>query len=256
MAPAELGDSRVIVAADRALGHGSRQDLTDVVYLKPEAFDASRTVAIAQEVADLNRTLVAAERPYVLIGFGRWGSSDPWLGVPVAWGQIAGAKVIVEAATRDMSPDPSQGAHFFHNLIGFGVYYLTARGGTAAGWTGPGWMINPRSPRPSTSATCAWPARWRRRSTAWPGWACCEGVPDEQHGRSAGGPAGTGQGAQLPVRGREGLVLGRRPALRDPGRGRQGPRTGLAVPRGVRSEGAAGRRRVQDPRLRGDPLRA
>ncbi len=129
LAPAELGDNRVIVAADRALGHGSHEDLYDVVYLKPEAFNAAKTMVIAQEVADMNRDLVAADRPYVLIGFGRWGSSDPWLGVPVTWGQIAGAKVIVETAIKGMAPDPSQGAHFFHNLIGFGVYYLTARGG-------------------------------------------------------------------------------------------------------------------------------
>ncbi|MGD9548747.1 MAG: PEP/pyruvate-binding domain-containing protein [Candidatus Krumholzibacteriia bacterium] len=129
LVPAELGDGKVIVAADRALGHGSRDDLLDVVYLKPEAFDAARTRAIADEVAGFNRTLVAEGRPYTLIGFGRWGSSDPWLGVPVAWSQIAGAKVIVETTTRDMTPDPSQGAHFFHNIIGLGVYYLTARGG-------------------------------------------------------------------------------------------------------------------------------
>lgn len=129
VAPAELGDSRVVVAADRAMGHGCRDDLADVVYLVPEAFDAGRTVDIAGQVDRINRTLVAAGRPYVLIGFGRWGSSDPWLGVPVNWGQISGAKVIVEAAISQMSPDPSQGAHFFHNLISFGVFYLTARGG-------------------------------------------------------------------------------------------------------------------------------
>jgi hypothetical protein len=62
----------------------------------------------------------------VLLGFGRWGSSDPWLGVPVDWGQISGARVIVETSIPGMNPDPSQGAHFFHNLIGLGVHYLTA----------------------------------------------------------------------------------------------------------------------------------
>ena len=82
LVPAELGDSRVVVAADRALGHGAREDIRDVVYLKPAAFDPSRTRAIAEEVAGFNCTLVAEGRPYVLIGFGRWGSSDPWLGVP------------------------------------------------------------------------------------------------------------------------------------------------------------------------------
>lgn len=128
LVPAELGASRVVVAADRALGHGSREDICDVVYLKPAAFDASQTRAIAEEVAGFNRSLVAEGRPYALIGFGRWGSSDPWLGVPVAWGQITGAKVIVETTTRGMTPEASQGAHFFHNIIELGVYYLTARG--------------------------------------------------------------------------------------------------------------------------------
>ena len=72
--------------------------------------------------------LVERGRPYLLIGFGRWGSADPWLGVPVDWGQISGARVIVEASFRDLNPDPSQGSHFFHNLISFGVFYLTVRG--------------------------------------------------------------------------------------------------------------------------------
>ena len=134
VSPVDLSGDRVVVAADRALGNGSRTDLADVVYLKPEAFDAARTRAMAAEVEEVNTRLAREGRPYVLVGFGRWGSSDPWLGVPVEWGQISGAKVIVETSTRGMNPDPSQGAHFFHNLISFGVFYLTAspRGGTIA----------------------------------------------------------------------------------------------------------------------------
>jgi hypothetical protein len=126
VAPVELGGAGVVVAADRALGNGIRDDLADVVYLKPEAFQAAKTPVIAAEVEAFNRRLRRDGRPYVLIGFGRWGSSDPWLGVPVDWGQISGAQVIVETSTSGMSPDPSQGAHFFHNLIGLGIYYLTA----------------------------------------------------------------------------------------------------------------------------------
>ena len=128
VSPLELQGSRVVVAADRALGNGSRTDLHDVVYLKPEAFDASHTPVMAQEIEAFNRDLVKAGKPYVLVGFGRWGSSDPWLGVPIDWGQISGARVIVETSIEGMNPDPSQGAHFFHNLISFGVFYLTAAG--------------------------------------------------------------------------------------------------------------------------------
>ncbi len=131
VSPVDLSGDRVVVAADRALGNGTRADLADVVYVRPDTFDAAHTRAIALEVEEANRRLVREGRPYVLLGFGRWGSSDPWLGVPVDWGQISGAKVIVETSTKGMNPDASQGAHFFHNLIGFGVFYLTAslRGG-------------------------------------------------------------------------------------------------------------------------------
>jgi hypothetical protein len=138
VAPVDLSGPNVLVAADRALGNGMRDDLVDVVYLRPEAFAAARTPAIALEVEAFNRRLHGEGRPYVLLGFGRWGSSDPWLGVPVDWGQISGARVIVEAAITGMNPDPSQGAHFFHNLIGLGVHYLTATGsGGNVDW---GWL--------------------------------------------------------------------------------------------------------------------
>lgn len=132
VSPVDLNDVGVVVAADRALGNGVREDLADVVYLDPDRFDSAKTRAIAGEIEEINRALVEEGRPYVLIGFGRWGSSDPWLGVPVDWGQIGGARVIVETPIEGMAPDPSQGAHFFHNLIGFGVFYLTAtaRGGS------------------------------------------------------------------------------------------------------------------------------
>jgi len=135
VAPVELSGPGVVVAADRAMGNGSREDLLDIVYLKPDAFQASDTVAIAAQVEKFNSGLRRDERPYVLIGFGRWGSSDPWLGVPVDWGQISGARVIVETSIPGMSPDPSQGAHFFHNLIGLGIFYLTASSvGGAVDW--------------------------------------------------------------------------------------------------------------------------
>ena len=114
----------VLVRATKALGNGLRDDIEDVVFIDPTTFDAGRTPAIALELAEINRDLVAENRPYLLIGFGRWGSSDPWLGVPVEWGQISGARVLVESSLPTMHPDISQGSHFFHNLIGLGVFYL------------------------------------------------------------------------------------------------------------------------------------
>ena len=123
----ELSDPRAVVASSHVLGNGTREDIADIVYLRPEAFEAKHTPAIAAELEKINRALVGEGRPYVLIGFGRWGSSDPWLGVPVDWGQISGVGAIVEATLPQMTPDLSQGSHFFHNMIGFGVFYLSVR---------------------------------------------------------------------------------------------------------------------------------
>lgn len=122
----------ILLATDRALGNGVCCDIRDVVYVARDTFDRAATPAIAAEVEALNLALTAEGRPYMLIGFGRWGSSDPWLGIPVDWSRICGAKVVVEASLRDMNPDPSQGSHFFQNLIAFHVLYLTlGRSGTA-----------------------------------------------------------------------------------------------------------------------------
>ena len=125
----ELADPAAVVVSERALGHGALAGLRDVVFLKP-SFDMRESRAAAQDLVEMNRTLLAEERPYLLIGFGRWGSSDPWLGVPVAWGQVAGARALVEASPAGRGIELSQGSHFFHNLLGLGVPYLqVAQGG-------------------------------------------------------------------------------------------------------------------------------
>ncbi len=121
----DLDKPGTLLASEQALGNGIRDDILDVVYLKPAAFEARHTPRIAEELEVVNRSLLDEERPYLLIGFGRWGSSDPWLGVPVEWGQISGVRAIVEATLPDMNPDLSQGSHFFHNMIGFQVLYLS-----------------------------------------------------------------------------------------------------------------------------------
>ena len=104
--------------------NGVEDAIRDIVYVKPGAFEARLTRIIAGELERVNRELVAEGRPYLLLGFGRWGSSDPWLGIPVNWGQIGGARAIVEATLPGMDVEPSQGAHFFHNIISFRVSYL------------------------------------------------------------------------------------------------------------------------------------
>ncbi len=120
----ELSDPRVVVSSTRVLGNGQVDDISDIVYIRPDAFDPSRTTTMAREMEEINRQLVAAGRRYILLGFGRWGTSDERLGIPVAWGQISGAKVIIEITTPEIDPDLSQGSHFFHNVLSFQVLCL------------------------------------------------------------------------------------------------------------------------------------
>lgn len=115
----------VLAYSTLALGNGRWTDLHDIVAVDYERFERAKTREIATELARLNAELVAAGRHYILIGLGRWGSADPWLGIPVTWDQIAGARVIVEAGLKDIRVTPSQGSHFFQNLTAFRVGYLT-----------------------------------------------------------------------------------------------------------------------------------
>lgn len=132
----DLSAPHLLLASEHVLGNGVRDDLVDVVYVRPDTFEARLTPRIATELDALNRSLVAARRPYLLLGFGRWGSSDPWLGVPVTWPQIGGARVIVEATLEGMEPELSQGSHFFHNLVGLRILYLSVphRGPHGIAW--------------------------------------------------------------------------------------------------------------------------
>ncbi|MEJ2402023.1 MAG: PEP/pyruvate-binding domain-containing protein [Xanthomonadales bacterium] len=135
IADADLASPDLLLATGRAIGNGAFDSISDIVYVRPESFEARLTPTIASELDRVNRTLVEEQRPYLLLGFGRWGSSDPWLGIPVEWGQIAGARVIVESTLPEMNVELSQGAHFFHNLLSFDVPYLSvAHDPNAAGY--------------------------------------------------------------------------------------------------------------------------
>jgi len=130
-----LHDPRqVLIHSHQVIGEGEIGGVRHIVYVKPEAFAAGTAPRIAAEVAATNRRLVAAGTPYVLIGFGRWGSADPWLGIPVTWSQIAGARAIVEGTLPQMNPDPSQGSHFFHNLSSLGIPYFTVPNAEGIAW--------------------------------------------------------------------------------------------------------------------------
>jgi hypothetical protein len=131
--PAELALDDVVISSETALGNGVIATIKDIVYVRPERFEARLTPAIARELEGLNQLLLDQERPYLLIGFGRWGSSDPWLGIPVQWGQISGARAVVEATLPDMDVEASQGSHFFHNLSSFRVCYFWVKHGREHG---------------------------------------------------------------------------------------------------------------------------
>ena len=118
-----------VVATNVALGNGSNEDLTDILYVPRDRFDRGVTEAIAAEIEKFNRQFVTEANPYLLLGPGRWGSSDRWLGIPVRWDQISGARVIVETDLEDFKVTPSQGTHFFQNLTSFQVGYLTVNTG-------------------------------------------------------------------------------------------------------------------------------
>ena len=121
----EIPEDQVLLKSVNALGHGVMEDIQDVIYVKTEGYSASNNQLIAYEIEKLNRQFLDEGKHYVLVGPGRWGSSDTWLGIPVKWPNISAARVIVEAGLTNYRVDPSQGTHFFQNLTSFGVGYFT-----------------------------------------------------------------------------------------------------------------------------------
>ena len=121
----EVDASRALIYGEQALGIGQMTDIADIIYVKSEAFDSLSTEKIAEELLTLNNRMRDQGRPYILVGPGRWGSSDPFLGVPVKWNHISEARVIVECGIEKFDVEPSQGTHFFQNVTSLGVGYLT-----------------------------------------------------------------------------------------------------------------------------------
>jgi hypothetical protein len=118
---------KIFIYSNHIMGNGVNDTIKDIVFIKPNDFRAEYTRAMAKEIEQINSSLTDKNINYILIGFGRWGSSDPWLGIPVVWNQISGAKVIVESSLPDMNPDYSQGSHFFHNITSFGIFYFSCK---------------------------------------------------------------------------------------------------------------------------------
>ena len=131
---AAIADDKCLLRSHKSLGHGVVEDVVDVVYVKyDDNFTAANNYRIADDIERINRKFLAEERGYVLVGPGRWGSSDSWLGIPVKWPHISAARVIAEVALKNYRVDPSQGTHFFQNLTSFGVGYFTIDSNTNDG---------------------------------------------------------------------------------------------------------------------------
>ena len=122
---ADVDPQQLLCQSNKVLGNGRIENLYDVVVVDSHRFERSRSQEVAKAVAHFNGLLSVENRPYLLIGVGRWGSNDPWLGFPVEWDEISGARVIVEAGFRDFRVTPSQGSHFFQNLTAFQIGYFT-----------------------------------------------------------------------------------------------------------------------------------
>jgi CheY-like chemotaxis protein len=139
----ELGEvepSSVLCRSRRVLGNGRIEGVRDLVVVDFQRFERARSREAAAEIARVNARLVAERTPYLLVGVGRWGSRDPWLGIPVTWDQVSGARAIVEAGLRDLSVTPSQGTHFFQNLASFDVGYFTVNPELGDGFVDWDWL--------------------------------------------------------------------------------------------------------------------
>jgi len=111
--------------SDQVLGYGKHENIADIIYIKPDTFNPKMTRTIAQEINRINARLAEKNKPYLLIGPGRWGSADPWLGIPVKWQDISGVSAMVEIRNKNLKADPSQGTHFFQNITALNIPYFT-----------------------------------------------------------------------------------------------------------------------------------
>lgn len=135
-----ISDDKLICQSNLVLGNGAVTDIYDIIYVDINKYDRGKSRKAAREVNTLNSKLLNSKTPYLLIGVGRWGSLDPWLGIPVTWDQISGASTIVESGFRDFIVTPSQGSHFFQNITSFKVGYFTVNSAANSGFIDWDWL--------------------------------------------------------------------------------------------------------------------
>jgi CheY-like chemotaxis protein len=140
LAIGEIDPADLVCRSSSVLGHGEIDHIRDLLVVDFHRFDRARSAEVARDTARLNADLTSQGTPYALVGVGRWGARDPWLGIPVTWDQISGARVIVEAGFRDFSVEPSQGSHFFQNVTAFEVGYFTVNERLGGGFVDWDWL--------------------------------------------------------------------------------------------------------------------
>ncbi len=141
----DVKESEMICQSSQVLGNGAINGIYDVIMVDINKFERGKSKDVAIEVSKINSKLVSEKKPYLLFGVGRWGSLDPWLGIPVTWDQISGASVIVEAGFKDFQVTPSQGSHFFQNLTSFRVGYFTVNSIDHIGFIDWEWLNNQKA---------------------------------------------------------------------------------------------------------------
>ena len=138
-------EKELICSSNSVLGNGVTDNIRDIVFVDIKKFDRGKSKEAAYEISKLNTILTDKKRPYLLIGLGRWGSLDPWLGIPVTWDQISGAATIVESGFPDFNVTPSQGSHFFQNITSFKVGYFTVNSFLKVGFIDWDWLLKQAS---------------------------------------------------------------------------------------------------------------
>jgi CheY-like chemotaxis protein len=138
----EYKEEELICTSDKVLGNGATENIHDIVFVDINKFDRGKSKDVAFEVSKINSRLLNEKKPYILIGVGRWGSLDPWLGIPVTWDQISGAAAIVESGFKDINVTPSQGSHFFQNITSFKIGYFTVNSFLKVGFIDWQWLLD------------------------------------------------------------------------------------------------------------------
>jgi hypothetical protein len=141
----DVEPEKLICQSNQVLGNGIIQDIYDAVVVDYESFDRAKSREVAAEISSFNNKLISEGKPYLLVGVGRWGSLDPWLGIPVTWEQIAGAKAIIETSFKDMAVEPSQGSHFFQNITSFMIGYFTINEVQNNGFVDWNWLLKQKA---------------------------------------------------------------------------------------------------------------